>query len=128
MRRRSHRTGPDQPLLPDVIDAVDLPVLAAGGYRCGRGLVAALSFGAAGRHGDALAEPREPGPAAGQGALLQAQVTDTTVSTRSTGTSTVITTPSCIGSRGVTATLSALRSGFAFRRVNRWVVGLYPPG
>ena len=38
---------PTSLLLPDVIDAVDLPVLAAGGYRCGRGLVAAMSFGAA---------------------------------------------------------------------------------
>lgn len=35
-------------LLPDVVDAVDIPVVAAGGFRDGRGLVAALSFGAAG--------------------------------------------------------------------------------
>ncbi|MFC1421372.1 NAD(P)H-dependent flavin oxidoreductase [Streptacidiphilus cavernicola] len=35
-------------LLPQVVDAVDLPVIAAGGFRDGRGLVAALAFGAAG--------------------------------------------------------------------------------
>ncbi|MFF2895833.1 NAD(P)H-dependent flavin oxidoreductase [Streptomyces sp. NPDC057966] len=35
-------------LLPQVADAVDIPVIAAGGFRDGRGLVAALAFGAAG--------------------------------------------------------------------------------
>ena len=35
-------------LLPQVVDAVDIPVIAAGGYFDGRGLVAALAYGAAG--------------------------------------------------------------------------------
>jgi NAD(P)H-dependent flavin oxidoreductase YrpB (nitropropane dioxygenase family) len=35
-------------LLPTVLDAVDLPVIAAGGFFDGRGLAAALSYGAAG--------------------------------------------------------------------------------
>lgn len=35
-------------LLPQVLDAVDVPVIAAGGFRDGRGLSAALAFGAAG--------------------------------------------------------------------------------
>nr|BFE60714.1 nitronate monooxygenase [Dactylosporangium thailandense] len=35
-------------LLPQVVDAVDIPVVAAGGYHDGRGLVAALAYGAAG--------------------------------------------------------------------------------
>jgi NAD(P)H-dependent flavin oxidoreductase YrpB (nitropropane dioxygenase family) len=35
-------------LVPAVVDAVDLPVLAAGGIRDGRGLVAALAWGAQG--------------------------------------------------------------------------------
>lgn len=35
-------------LIPQVIEAVDVPVIAAGGFRDGRGLVAALSFGAQG--------------------------------------------------------------------------------
>ncbi|MCX4867731.1 nitronate monooxygenase [Streptomyces sp. NBC_00257] len=35
-------------LLPQVADAVDIPVIAAGGFRDGRGLVAALAYGAAG--------------------------------------------------------------------------------
>ncbi|MER7518254.1 nitronate monooxygenase [Streptomyces sp. NPDC126499] len=35
-------------LLPQVVDAVGIPVVAAGGFHDGRGLVAALSYGAAG--------------------------------------------------------------------------------
>lgn len=35
-------------LIPEVRDAVDIPVIAAGGFRDGRGLVAALAFGADG--------------------------------------------------------------------------------
>ena len=39
---------PTSILLPQVVDAVDIPVLAAGGMSSGRGLVAALAYGAAG--------------------------------------------------------------------------------
>lgn len=35
-------------LLPQVVDAVDVPVVAAGGFKDGRGLVAALAYGAEG--------------------------------------------------------------------------------
>ncbi|MEU5978968.1 nitronate monooxygenase [Streptomyces sp. NPDC047315] len=35
-------------LVPQVVDAVDIPVVAAGGFHDGRGLVAALALGAAG--------------------------------------------------------------------------------
>ncbi|MFC9245381.1 NAD(P)H-dependent flavin oxidoreductase [Streptomyces sp. NPDC057136] len=35
-------------LLPQVVDAVGIPVIAAGGFHDGRGLVAALAYGAAG--------------------------------------------------------------------------------
>ncbi|MFG2978563.1 NAD(P)H-dependent flavin oxidoreductase [Streptomyces sp. NPDC048331] len=35
-------------LLPQVVDAVDIPVIAAGGFSDGRGLVSALAYGAAG--------------------------------------------------------------------------------
>ncbi|MFJ4712356.1 NAD(P)H-dependent flavin oxidoreductase [Streptomyces sp. NPDC088785] len=35
-------------LLPQVVDAVGIPVVGAGGFRDGRGLVAALAYGAAG--------------------------------------------------------------------------------
>jgi NAD(P)H-dependent flavin oxidoreductase YrpB (nitropropane dioxygenase family) len=39
---------PTSLLLPQVVDAVDIPVVAAGGYFDGRGLVAALAYGASG--------------------------------------------------------------------------------
>jgi NAD(P)H-dependent flavin oxidoreductase YrpB (nitropropane dioxygenase family) len=39
---------PTSLLLPDVVSAVDIPVLGAGGFFDGRGLVAALAYGAAG--------------------------------------------------------------------------------
>jgi NAD(P)H-dependent flavin oxidoreductase YrpB (nitropropane dioxygenase family) len=39
---------PTSLLLPQVVDAVDIPVLAAGGFTDGRGVVAALAWGAAG--------------------------------------------------------------------------------
>ncbi len=39
---------PTSLLLPQVVDAVDIPVIGAGGFFDGRGLVAALSYGAAG--------------------------------------------------------------------------------
>ncbi|MFI2207489.1 NAD(P)H-dependent flavin oxidoreductase [Streptomyces sp. NPDC020192] len=35
-------------LLPQIVDAVDIPVIAAGGFHDGRGLIAALAYGAAG--------------------------------------------------------------------------------
>jgi NAD(P)H-dependent flavin oxidoreductase YrpB (nitropropane dioxygenase family) len=39
---------PTSLLLPQVVDAVDIPVVAAGGYHDGRGLVSALAHGAVG--------------------------------------------------------------------------------
>ena len=56
---------PTSLLLPQVCDAVGdrVAVIGAGGFSSGRGLVAALAYGAAGhRHGDALSpHPREHG-------------------------------------------------------------------
>ncbi len=39
---------PTSILLPQVVDAVDVPVIAAGGFKDGRGLVSALAYGAEG--------------------------------------------------------------------------------
>ncbi len=41
-------TVPTSLLLPQVVDTVDIPVIGAGGFHDGRGLVAALAWGASG--------------------------------------------------------------------------------
>ena len=54
---------PTTVLLPQVVDAVDVPVIAAGGFYDGRGLLAALAFGAQGIATQAPAHCRQPGTA-----------------------------------------------------------------
>lgn len=80
-------TVPTSLLLPQVCDAVDIPVIAAGGYFDGRGLVSALAYGAAGvAMGTRFllsAESRVPD--AVKQRYLQAEVTDTVVTTQVDG-------------------------------------------
>ena len=47
-RGRGRRPGGHHAAAASVLDAVDIPVVAAGGFFDGRGLAAALSYGAAG--------------------------------------------------------------------------------
>lgn len=70
-------------LLPQVVDAVDIPVIAAGGFHDGRGLVAALSYGAAGIAMGTrfLLTSDSTVPAAVKAKYLAAAVTDVTVTT-----------------------------------------------
>jgi NAD(P)H-dependent flavin oxidoreductase YrpB (nitropropane dioxygenase family) len=74
-------TVPTSLLLPQVCDAVDIPVIAAGGFFDGRGLVAALAYGAEGvAMGTRFllsAESRVPD--AVKQRYLEAAVTDTVV-------------------------------------------------
>jgi NAD(P)H-dependent flavin oxidoreductase YrpB (nitropropane dioxygenase family) len=74
-------TVPTSLLLPQVCDAVDIPVIAAGGFFDGRGLVSALAYGAAGvAMGTRFllsAESRVPD--AVKQRYLEAAVTDTVV-------------------------------------------------
>jgi NAD(P)H-dependent flavin oxidoreductase YrpB (nitropropane dioxygenase family) len=74
---------PTSVLLPQVCEAVDLPVLAAGGFRDGRGLVAALAWGAQGiAMGTRFLLTRESGvPDEVKARYLAATVTDTVVTT-----------------------------------------------
>jgi NAD(P)H-dependent flavin oxidoreductase YrpB (nitropropane dioxygenase family) len=69
-------------LLPQVVDAVDIPVIAAGGFFDGRGLVAALAYGAAGvAMGTRFLLTRDSGvPQAVKDVYLSKAVTDTVVS------------------------------------------------
>lgn len=74
-------------LLPQVIDAVDVPVVAAGGIADGRQLAAALALGACGAQiGTCLLVSREcPIHENYKQALLRAKDSDTTVTGRSVG-------------------------------------------
>ncbi|GLZ31768.1 2-nitropropane dioxygenase [Lentzea sp. NBRC 105346] len=74
-------------LLPSVLDAVDIPVIAAGGFYDGRGLAAALAYGAAGiAMGTRFLLTRESTvPDAVKQAYLQRDLTGTVVTTRVDG-------------------------------------------
>ncbi|MFI1179093.1 NAD(P)H-dependent flavin oxidoreductase [Streptomyces sp. NPDC020799] len=74
-------------LLPQVVDAVGIPVIAAGGFHDGRGLAAALAFGAAGIAMGTrfLLTSDSTVPAPVKAAYLAASVTDVTVTTKIDG-------------------------------------------
>jgi NAD(P)H-dependent flavin oxidoreductase YrpB (nitropropane dioxygenase family) len=74
-------------LLPQVVDAVDVPVIAAGGFFDGRGLVAALAYGASGvAMGTRFLLTRDsPVGAAVKDVYLSKAVTDTLVTTQVDG-------------------------------------------
>ncbi|MET9805350.1 NAD(P)H-dependent flavin oxidoreductase [Streptomyces halstedii] len=74
-------------LLPQVVDAVDIPVIAAGGFHDGRGLVAALAYGAAGIGMGTrfLLTSDSTVPEAVKARYLAASVKDVTVTTRVDG-------------------------------------------
>lgn len=74
-------------LVPQIVDAVSVPVIAAGGIMDGRGLVAALSLGAsAAQMGTAfLACPETPIPGAWKRSLREARAESTTVTEAMSG-------------------------------------------
>jgi NAD(P)H-dependent flavin oxidoreductase YrpB (nitropropane dioxygenase family) len=78
---------PTTVLLPQVVDAVDIPVIAAGGFFDGRGLVAALAYGAVGiAMGTRFLLTRDsPVPDAIKQIYLSKGVTDTVVTTQVDG-------------------------------------------
>ncbi|MBB2941008.1 NAD(P)H-dependent flavin oxidoreductase YrpB (nitropropane dioxygenase family) [Actinoplanes lutulentus] len=110
-------------LLPQVVDAVDIPVVAAGGFFDGRGLVAALAYGAAGIAMGTrfLLTTDSPVPDAVKQLYLNAGVTGTTVTTEVDGVPhRVLLTAYIKGlekSGRVSALLRATRHAVAFRRL-----------
>lgn len=78
---------PTTVLLPQVLDAVDVPVIAAGGFADGRGLVAALAYGAVGiAMGTRFLLTREsPVPESAKAVYLKAGTDDIVVTTRLDG-------------------------------------------
>ena len=78
---------PTTVLLPQVLDAVDVPVVAAGGFADGRGLAAALAYGAVGIAMGTrfLMTAESPVPAAPKAAYVKAGTGDIAVSTKVDG-------------------------------------------
>ena len=78
---------PTTVLLPQVLDAVDIPVIAAGGFADGRGLAAALAYGAVGiAMGTRFLLTREsPAAEAAKGRSLAASTDDILVTTKVDG-------------------------------------------
>jgi NAD(P)H-dependent flavin oxidoreductase YrpB (nitropropane dioxygenase family) len=114
---------PTSLLLPQVVDAVDVPVVAAGGFFDGRGLVAALAYGAAGvAMGTRFLLTKESTvPDNVKGIYLQKSVTDTVVSRRVDGLPQRVIRTDVIDSLERSGRLTALpraaRNAFAFRKL-----------
>lgn len=110
-------------LLPDVCRAVNIPVLGAGGFYDGRGLVAALAYGAAGiAMGTRFLLTQESRvPDEVKGAYLAADVRGTVVSLAVDGHPQRVIRTAFIdlleSSRGLGALVRAVRHGLAFKQV-----------
>lgn len=115
-------------LLPQVVDAVDIPVIAAGGFRDGRGLVAALALGASGVAMGTrfLLTSDSPVPGVVKERYLAASVRDVTVTTKVDGLPHRMLRTELVGalerSGPVAGLVRAVRHAVAFRAVSglRW--------
>ncbi|MCP9211035.1 NAD(P)H-dependent flavin oxidoreductase [Streptomyces sp. NEAU-Y11] len=111
-------------LLPQVVDAVDIPVVAAGGFHDGRGLIAALAYGAAGIAMGTrfLLTSDSTVPDAVKARYLAAAVTDVTVTTAVDGLPHRMLRTELVDalerSGRTTALVRAVRHAAAFRRLS----------
>jgi NAD(P)H-dependent flavin oxidoreductase YrpB (nitropropane dioxygenase family) len=111
-------------LLPQVVDAVDLPVIAAGGFFDGRGLVAALAYGAAGvAMGTRFLLTRESTvPDAVKRYYLDRSVADTVVTTRIDGVPHRVLRTDFVNelesAGSVTSITRAIRNALAFKKMS----------
>jgi NAD(P)H-dependent flavin oxidoreductase YrpB (nitropropane dioxygenase family) len=115
---------PTSLLLPQVVSAVDIPVVAAGGFFDGRGLVAALAYGAEGIAMGTrfLLTSDSPVAAAVKQVYLGKSLTDTVVTTRVDGVPhRVLRSPLIEGlerAGAVSGLVRAARNAAAFRRLS----------
>lgn len=111
-------------LLPQVADAVDIPVIAAGGFFDGRGLVAALAYGAAGvAMGTRFLLTRESTvPDSVKQFYLGRTVADTVVTTRIDGVPHRVLRTDFVDelehTNAITSLPRALRNAVAFKKVS----------
>jgi NAD(P)H-dependent flavin oxidoreductase YrpB (nitropropane dioxygenase family) len=115
---------PTSLLLPQVVDTVDVPVVAAGGYFDGRGLVAALAYGASGIAMGTrfLLTSDSPVPESVKRHYLTKSVTDTVVTKQVDGVPHRVLRSELVDSLesvGVARrTTGALRSAMAFKKMS----------
>lgn len=115
---------PTSLLVSQCADVVGVPILAAGGFRDGRGLVAALALGAAGvAMGTRFLLTREsPVPAITAQRYLQASVGDVIVTTEVDGMPQRVVRNELVDrlerAGGLSRLLGALRSGLQYRKVS----------
>jgi NAD(P)H-dependent flavin oxidoreductase YrpB (nitropropane dioxygenase family) len=111
-------------LLPQVVDAVDIPVIGAGGFHSGRGLVAALSWGACGIGMGTrfLVSKESPVPQHVKERYVAATVTDTVVTTKVDGVPNRVLRSPFVDQLESTTTVTALpravRNAFAFKKLS----------
>ncbi len=111
-------------LLPQVVDVVDIPVIAAGGFFDGRGLVAALAYGAAGvAMGTRFLLTRESTvPDSVKQYYLARAVADTVVTTRIDGVPHRVLRTEFVDelehANAVTSLPRALRNAVAFKKLS----------
>jgi len=111
-------------LLPQVVDAVDIPVVAAGGFFDGRGLVAALAYGASGiAMGTRFLLTQESTvPDAVKRYYLERAVVDTVVTTRIDGVPHRVLRTEFVDelerTNAVTSLPRALRNAVRFKRIS----------
>ena len=116
---------PTSLLLPAVCDAVDIPVLGAGGFFDGRGLVAALAYGAAGiAMGTRFLMSRESTvPDAVKKIYVDTPVTGTVVTRSIDGYPQRVIRTELVdrleGANGVVSLARALKHAFAFRALTQ---------
>jgi NAD(P)H-dependent flavin oxidoreductase YrpB (nitropropane dioxygenase family) len=114
---------PTSLLLPQVVDAVDVPVVAAGGFHSGRGLVAALAYGAVGIAMGTrfLMTQDSPVPRDTLDRYLAAGVLDTHVTREIDGLPHRVVVNEMLkkleDGNSVTRLVRALRSGLAYRKL-----------
>ena len=111
-------------LLPQIIDAVDIPVIAAGGFFSGAGLVAALAYGAAGvAMGTRFLLTQESTvPHEVKAFYLDKTVSDTVVTTKVDGAPhRVLLTPmveGLVSGSAITALPRALKNAVGFKKIS----------
>ena len=117
-------TIPTSLLVSKCADAVDVPIVAAGGFRDGRGLVAALAFGARGiAMGTRFLLTREsPVPDVTTARYLGAAMTDVIVTTEVDGMPQRVVGNELVqrleSGTGLAKLIGALRSGLAYRKLS----------